>query len=231
MTRTPDRPETADRFVVDTIMVNPLKTRPYGTTHRLSAVGPLLAAPLQMLADRGKPRQDPSRSWAPATLALWPHPTPRAVRRTPVVTDLIRALEPPRWRFEVEHVTAGIAEFFTDQDAQGYQLQLWLDRQHLPEHIAEQDQNSAGKPPVWPRVMFFHVLPPDRLPGDGDGGTETISGVVENLPGRTESSAHISLSGLELCTRLGNILFRDRQPAVAGLYRTFDEVIYEQPDV
>jgi len=114
---------------------------------------------------------------------------------TAALARQIRTLEPDRWRFEIEHVTGSIADFFADPDAEGFQLQLWLDRQHMPEHIAEQARTAAANPPVWPRVMFFYVPTPDRTPEPDDGRTVTISGMAENLPDRDVSTATIRLTG------------------------------------
>lgn len=231
MTASPDRPATADQFVVDTILINPLKILPTGTGDRLRAVGPVLVAPLQPVADRGKSLDDHSRACAPASLAIWPHPVPLPRRVNPVITDLNRVLDPAQWRFDLEHLPRHVADFLTDPDAPAYQFQIWLDRQHLPPYVSEEDQRAAAKAPLWPRVMLFYVPAPDHLHEPPEGRLVTISGLAGNLPGREVTSTTISLTVFEVCSKVGNILIRPRQPPVAGLYQRFEDVAYEQHDL
>lgn len=220
MTASPDRPSITPRFVVDTLAINPLKTRDNPATPGRVASGPI------RIWDLTPKPTGPSGALTPSVhLSVWPHPAIRALRAVPTITDLVRFLDSGRWRFDLEHLPPEVGEFFGQVPAaQGWQVDAWLSPElHLPAGWA-QEQRAAGKAPGSPKVMLFDVLGPDHLPEDSEHGTETLSGVAESFADRPTGPVLVDLSSPDLAVSQGKVFISSAAPPPAGLYDSWGDL-------
>lgn len=221
MTASNDRPSITPRFVVDTLAINPLKTRPAPARPGRVASGPIKVWDLTPKTAAGQ-----HGALSPSVhLSVWPHPAPRALRAVPTINDLISFLDSGRWRFDLEHLPPEVGEFFGQvPGAEGWQLTVWLNPElHLPAGWT-QEQRAAGKAPGGPKLILFDVTGPDHLPEYPERGTETLSGVAECFPDRPNDRVVIKLGGPDLTTRQGKVFICPAAPPPAGLYDTWDSL-------
>lgn len=218
MTASPDRPNTARRYVVDTLAINPLRRMPGKPGRRAEA--PIHVWDLRPVPPAPDTASSPGVT-LPVYTALWPHPAPVAARDIPLITDLMRSLQPRRWRFDIEQLPSHIGDVFGNPAAEGFQIDMWLHPMHLPpDHLHE----SAAEAPGVARVMLLDVPAPDRIPEPGGNGTETISGVAEPFPDRPSGRALVDLNAMDVTAHQGLISICQHRPPPAGLYGSWTEL-------